>query len=452
MFVGFSSKKLGFFHKLGIGVILTVHFSLLTPINVSSIPLLRIITTDKLCFYFSFSVFMYDALHKDKFFFRVPGLIIFLIILIFMAISTLIGEGNSFHSPWFLYSKQIGYCFFSIASIIILSSIEALKTYFRWCLCLTVILSLFCIMSLLGLSDILPSTNRGLDLAEIIQAQTHTTGFGEYSGYIRKGVLWFDANNFAYLLGPQILYLIYLFGNTKRGFKRTVLWFSLILLIYSMLSTISRGGLFSLFFGANFLFFCGIKNKFFALRKITILCLIVFGFLLMTSPVALDILKQRYEAAAAFLGWTNLSTQFSGLELSRFLVAERAFEEFLEKPSLGWGTGFSPGVIGYTGNHLGYLNEFVKYGIIGFTFQIWLLWIYVSKLKFATELSKDRNDKDYMIGYLIMSIVVFSLVSGVFRSIHIIGLSILPLAFYMACYDPARKDMKLGRKVIKRYW
>ena len=71
MFVGFSSKKLGFFHKLGIGVILTVHFSLLTPINVSSIPLLRIITTDKLCFYFSFSVFMYDALHKDKLFFSI---------------------------------------------------------------------------------------------------------------------------------------------------------------------------------------------------------------------------------------------------------------------------------------------------------------------------------------------------------------------------------------------
>lgn len=239
-----SANKLSSFYKFGILVILTVQFSLLTPINMSPIYFLRVLKTDKLCFYFSFSVFMYEALRKDRLIFNIPGLKIFLIILVFMGISTMIGEGNSVYSPWFLYSKQIGILFFSISSIIILASIEALKTYFRWSIYLTVIIALLGIMSLVGLSDILPTTNRSLYLAEMIRAQKYATGFQEYSGYVRKGVLWFDANNYAYLLGPQILYLVYLSGTTKDRFKRNVIWFSIILLTYLVFGTLSRGGLF----------------------------------------------------------------------------------------------------------------------------------------------------------------------------------------------------------------
>ena len=170
------TEKIDFFQNIGIGAIIVVQFGLLTPFNVSSNVIARIFTTDKLLWYLSIGVLIWLLNANVMRIIKIPGFGILCAVLLCMGISTVVGEANNANDPWFLFAKQIGYFLFCISSIIILSSMAALKCYFRWSLYIGIILVLISVFSLLDLSEVLPKTIKAIHLQSEIESQRLTIG------------------------------------------------------------------------------------------------------------------------------------------------------------------------------------------------------------------------------------------------------------------------------------
>jgi len=386
---------------------------------------------------------------KSDLIWHIPGIRVIALVLLTEGLSTYLGQSTIIGDPWFSYQKEVAYILFCIASILVLSSLPMLHAFYRWQLFIGIAIVFISALSVLNLANVLPHNVVSASFQDGIQGQTVAIGIKGSKGITRASFLWFDANNFAYLIAALIVILCY-FMLTKKwrkpfNFLGVIIMF---LFVFRAVATLSRGGTFCAIVGMFVLLTLFKKAKLLkakALRTLIIIGVVLFA-LFMVSP-AFSILKQRYWQASGLIGINQASYEVSGLETGRILTSRMAFEDFLEKPLLGRGIGFRPGLYrGRTGNHLGYLNILGKHGIIGFVLQFWLLWVIYSRLMWAIRYLKSNNDENYTLGYLILSLMSISLLSGFFKGIHIVGLSVMPLAFYLACYKDYRRNLR-HRKV-----
>jgi hypothetical protein len=412
------------------------------PFNISDNPLSRFITTDKVIFYFAAAVFSYQIVrYKREFIENVPGVLIIFLILFSMAGSNYLAEFQA--ESWAVFVKELGYATYSLAVALALHRFEAIKTYLKWSFNLSLVLVIIATFNLVDLNDILPAGAKTTVVSETIHSQTTINSTHSKELVERESVLWFDANNFGYLIGVQIVYLIYLLLTEKTRTPITLFRYSVLFLFgVTLLRTLSRGATFSTLLGAAAVIMCtkGIAASK-RLKLITVFAGVSFLYSIFAGmPSILLELQERFFLASGLLGNTRAAGEMSGLETVRMSLTTLAFNEFLQKPVFGWGSAAIMGARWGTSNHLGYLNILGKFGVVGFALHIILLYLIISRLARSIKYLKMRGDPSSFLGYCLIGMLAADLISGFFRGIFIIDQAGLPFAFYLAVDEMRRKS------------
>lgn len=443
MINSYIRRRTNLYTKICIAIIVLVNFQLLMPFNVSSNSIARVFTTDKVLYYFSFTVILlYIYRFKMKLIGKIPGLKVMLLIILWMALSTYLAEHidtipKKEGSIWMIIGKHFGYAMFTVAVIMVLRSFEAIETYLKWSLYLSFIIIIISFFNLLDITSVLPAGEKTSFIKESVAGQTTIPSAFSLEKVKRKAFLWFDANNFAYLLVPQVLYLIHiLFTGRSRTvnsvFRNLPHYFMLSLFIITIIQTMSRGAAISLLIGGSLVFFLtkshGSKKLiFFIIVIATIGVLAVYGF----SSNTLEFLHRLY-LATGLLGYEPVSLKMTPYETGRSITAALAFEDFLRRPVFGWGSASVIGAYSKSANHLGYFNTLAKYGIIGAVLYLTLLIIIFSKLRQSILYLKKHKDLHLNLGYLLFGIIAAKLCKGLFAGVNIIELMGIVLPFYLA--------------------
>jgi hypothetical protein len=440
-------KRLTVGTRLSIAVMILVNLHLLAPFNLSDSPFARIFTTFRVILYFSLFIIFFYVLQRKAKIADVPGAGVILVLLLSMACSTYLGQAE--RDSWLAFGKEFAFVTYSVLAASMLRSLQAIKTLLRWSMYVTIVFVIISTFHILSLSNVLPSASSARFLEHMIAGQTEL----QYSfspGIVgRESSLWFDANNFGYIVASQIVYLVYLLVAEKPRKITLVFRYSvLVLFVVAIVRTLSRGSFLAVLIGVSlFLFFAkgstSNRLKVF-LRVAGVTVFVVVGLAVSSSQISE--LVQRFYLATGLVGNDQAANLMGGMETERVITAENTYSEFLQKPVLGWGSGKMLGLVwnGSTGNHLGYLDILGHYGIIGFALMIAVLWIALSRLRQCMRYLGVRQERDVYLAYCLVGILGVSLVSEFFTVINMIEAVVPLLAMYLAVNEIRKNDASLG--------
>ena len=438
-------SKLTTFNKISILFIVIVNFNILWPMSVIPSNIAKHFTTYRMIYYVFFLLILYHLIKKRKNVTNIPGLWVLFLLPISIIISSYPHGAGFDNEMWFRVGIEMGWLMFTVIIILALQSFDAIKYYFNAYLFFSIIFILISIFDMFQIADISTSYET-IKLMSAIEGQKEGTGLF-LSTTTRTGCLWFDANNFAYLIGVSIIYLFYLLLTESK--EKGVFGFyyaSLIISIVILIATLSRGGFFSTSIAIGFMMIkmdikvkkkkkSGLVNLLDILFNMVIIVIVVLAISTFTSD-ALSALFERYFLASEFFGLTGAGSAYTGLEGGRFSTMSIAFDEFVEKPFWGWGANFSPGRIGNpyvgTGNHLGHLNLIAKFGVVGGILN--LLFFLIASFHFYKCLNylKKIRSAYAKLGYLILALVIFFILQGFFKTVFLTNTSAYLIAFYLA--------------------
>ena len=472
-----QTEKLSKWRKFAILTIVILHFQLLLPIGLSTNPFLRVFTNYKIWCYFSFFTFTFYLVHNRRMLLRLvrnlPGLKFIILIFFWMGISTLIAyvfepEGIPSNAERYVWTSKIWdsglflnesffeimgikllYFSYCIACAVVLRSFAALEIYFKYMLCISMMIVFVMFSDVIGMRSVLPSNLGGIDFARVTDGQTHI--YSQLSNAIvqRKTFLWFDSNNIALRLMPVVLYLLYLSITKSHGdrlkFAKNVALF--VIVFAALIETLSRT-CFVVTSLCCIIFILMLRHA--EMRSLFIIAVFfVLSSILLVAyfggfqPVR-ELFNRLY-LSTGLLGVKRAEVLMGGLEYGRFNLVKYAFEDWLMRPFVGWGTTAVLGAAGGQGtaNHLGWLNLAGRYGLIGLSLYLLLLRKYFGELLASTRYLKKGGEKYVDLGKLVLVIVIAELATGFTRQIDIINNIALIGGFCFAAQEMRDNDKKV---------
>lgn len=216
-----------------------------------------------------------------------------------------------------------------------------------------------------------------------------------------------DPNNFSGMISSLSVFPLYLlFYNKKSRFWLG--FFSFIISSYAILRTLSRGGMLTLLFTFSIFLLISFKDNF---KKSSIISIFVLIFILIIinmgfvdiNPVLERFTGQKIENVS------DLTTHRSDLWLI-------ALKEIISKPILGFG-GASSTPLWLTGKHIGsnkvfhnlYLEILLRYGIIGFSSFLIILFIIIKDfLNLKRYISKVSNLNLLLLPFISLASLLFA--------------------------------------------
>lgn len=416
-------------NKFLIFIILMIQYQFLLPFSLSNNVLFRLFTVDKIMVLL---ILVTCFLWGVKVLINIKYIVFFL--LIFGVFTSNFLNGILSYNGILLF-KEVIFILYIISLIIILSNYENLVTYIRWSFYIVCFLVIFSIIDIFNVNQHFMKIFSGTNIVHAIQSQSLTVG-GDYNITSKFSFLWFDGNNFAYIIIPQILLIISIFYTCDAEIKsNTILILLLLILSFTLLRTLSRGALASLLVGIIALLFfrVGVKKKIKTIIRAILIITFTFSILYITSGKYFTVISDKY---LKLFGLFSVSRTYSrdpgGLENSRLVTTQIAISEFLDKPVFGWGSEKVSGVYNkFTGNHSGYLILLVKYGLFGFIISIIIFIIAIKKfLRSRKKIILVNNQVSYYILWnYILSLTILRLLTGLFHSISLIYFSVLLIAF-----------------------
>lgn len=216
-----------------------------------------------------------------------------------------------------------------------------------------------------------------------------------------------DPNNFSCMLASLSVFPLYLiFYNKKTSFWLGL--FSLIISSYAILRTLSRGGMLTLLFTISIFILISFKDNF---KRSSIIVIFVFISILIISNmgfVDINPVLERF-TGQNIENVSNLTTGRSDLWLI-------ALKEIISKPILGFGGSVST-PLWLTGKHIGsnkvfhnlYLEILLRYGIIGFSSFLIILFIIIKDfLNLKRYISKVPNLNLLLLPFISLASLLFA--------------------------------------------
>ena len=408
-------------------LLIVVLFRLATPFDLSSSIYLKPFTTYMIMGYFCILTLITFGLRKYS---SIPFILLYLLTFLFIIIS------NLNNSQYLIVDKDVNVqtlsFLFSLSTIVVLSKPTNFIAFFRW---FFIVSCFFIILSFLGihiLAEILPTSKEALAFSEHIEGQAQTLGEMSHAVSDRLSFLWFDSNNFGFLIVRFLVFLIVIaiFYVNKTFRYRLILYLMLLISLYVLLKTYSRGSVISLFFAILSIFFLAKKMKWDGkMIKLMLVFILIILFIDLFAIQYFDAISERF--MKAFGVFNKSGGNAGGLETGRIDGIYTAYYDFIQKPILGHGSGFRTLNINGTGNHLGYLNNLVNYGIIGSLLSITVLFLVIKQFfKISHYVLSKLFDSSYIILFNYMIAFLFvEIFSGFFRAIDLINVSVFFVSF-----------------------
>ena len=433
------------FEKISVLFLVAMDFNLFLPLSLTNSAIIQAFTAYRVTFYF-FVVVLAVQLAKRKGSVVFPGWIVLLLLPVSAMISTYLNEMAFDEEAWYFSGIEVFHVLMAIIVILTLRSLKSIRLYFDLNVLLSIIFALVALTDLIHVSDF-SSQYSAVMIQNLVQGQMTTTGIE--GSMTRTGALWLDSNNLAYTLGVSILYLLFIL-NTERSnrFNQIYRYSSLILLVSTCLSTLSRGGVICLMLTVPLLFalinlrqFTRTTSKRYVLAMLAIVCL--SGMLLSGSVTVL--LERLYMAT----GLVSTQVAMTGMETGRIDAALLAFDEFLTSPLFGLGAVAKMGWSGTTGNHVGFLDILGKFGIAGAILNFVFLIVCVNKYRGALTYLKKSKSKDIQMGYFVLIFCLFLFLQGLFRTVQITHMSAYLLGFSLAVFKLEKAEFNRSPRQVK---
>lgn len=424
-----------------IATIILLRFNLLIPFSLSNNVILRLFTADKVIFYFIAFVILRYGFGRI---FAIPYVHLFLIVFCGIIVSDML-NGMGLFGAKETY-KALGGVLFGLCTIIILSNWNNFFLSIKLTLYITVFFVFLSFFDFISLDNVLPATAGGEYYLGVIESQATSTSISD--SVSRNVFLWWDANNFAYLLIKPILLLGALLIIKKHTMVQKIIVVGIIVMcLIALLQTMSRGALLAGFFGIVTLFIYSgkIKTKF-KFVFITLAVSIITISLFPQVTYYKNIYSERFARAIGYFSKsTNIGMDPGGLEIPRAQSMILAYSEFREKPFFGWGTTKVSGDLGFTGNHMGYLIILVKHGIFKLGISLLILVIAFSRFyRYRKIVFLEKSGNIASIWVFILSSAVVTLIVGLFKSFSLIGLSMGFIIFNICMANTLKTSIRNG--------
>ncbi len=196
-----------------------------------------------------------------------------------------------------------------------------------------------------------------------------------------------NANLYAFFLNIMLVYLLQKIDKPSSIFKYFLIFATIGLVIFEVLNTGSRKGLFLLIVVTLFYYFNTFKQISF-LNKIFYLCV---GFFFIFQIISYAIDSRFFERFISILFFNEITTG----DQIRISLYNEALRLFYENPILGWGgDGFRYfNNVEFTYSHINYMELLANYGLLGFIcFYSMYIWFF----KRLNQLKSIDSDKDIM--------------------------------------------------------
>jgi len=379
----------------------------------------NIFTLDKFYYIFSFIVlllhfFMYRSRYIKK---LLPYLKYYLGFLVFVTISNILNN-----SP--LDFKQLfqiyGFISFSFCFIIVIRSLGLLKLFFYIGSVIAILISFLQLTKSVELNDFSGQNTKKSQIEKYIQ-DDRFAGIADNprSQLKNRGqFLWVSSNNLAYMLSPYLIFMLYILLATRVSIMiKVIALLGIPMLLISIISTTSRGGL--------LVTLIGIIIFFKLINVIKLKNIIYILFFLFMLPLSLLSIKNY----SGFNHIVNKSStifeviqsrdinKLEGVALGRLAAAYLAVEDIKKKPMFGWGhkkvIGIAPGTD--TRNHVSYLKTIGEVGITGFLCLIILFSKSIKGTINSINIFKTKNNVNYKFGYFLITLLFMFLISSFFQ-------------------------------------
>ena len=216
-----------------------------------------------------------------------------------------------------------------------------------------------------------------------------------------KGTLG-NANLYALFINISFIFLLQKIGRPNHLIKYVLIFSAIALVIFEIINTGSRKGIFFTMLIIIFYYFSSIK-KVGNLNKIIYVTIGLFIF----SQFILYIVNSQY-FYRFFEGFYY--KEISITELHRYALAQDGIRLFYERPIFGWGAdGFRYfNNIDFTYSHMNFLELLVNYGIVGFILFYSMYFSIFRKIKGIHMIEKKLviNDKHIFIFFLIVTLIL----------------------------------------------
>ncbi len=236
---------------------------------------------------------------------------------------------------------------------------------------------------------------------------THTLGEAFDTQNVRIGGTFYDFELLADFCGLNVLFLSFLVARARDSYRRVYFGALLVLTVFIMFSTVTRGPIFSL--GVAFAYGLWMMR-----RRLRVVPMVVGGAALAAVFLGANFVVANFTRSGDLLARLS-QTEFKGLVPdTRAAAWQDAWDHFLLHPLIGSGPfySFARGLYFWYWPHNLYLYVANIVGLFGLVFFLWLLW----KLFVATRPTVDSPlAEDYVEAYMLLARVqlVFFLVDQV---------------------------------------
>jgi len=407
----------GFIVNMSLFIIIIITFKLTRPFDFSNLTLLRIFTENKIISYIFILMIIREIFKgRIKEIFKIPGIVLLFLLQISMLITVLDADNIVGSFNFYLYS--LGGMFFYLIIIFSVDKLENIKILANWLIIMGIFFIFIEKLGILRLPSLLPLSSSSQEAQEQIFSQTHYQSTALMSTLTRNSFLWFDANNFAYLLGSLLVFNLFFVFNEENKSLFYLRLISFCILFISLITTLSRGGNLAFIISALLLVIFSKTEKNQKIKLILIIFQLLFFIFLMVLPFQMTYLTElidRFFLSIGLFGFGRASLLVTGLELGRLDSAAIAINDFLQKPFFGWGA-YQIGKIGNTGNHLFYLNFLGYWGFIGFSLFVLIYIKIIKTMIICLNFIKSIDIYDYNLGITLVSLFTLDIVRGFFAA------------------------------------